>query len=131
MRTSVILSLLLLIMTLNSCSDDDEIEMVIDLTGIYALTTARDECSDATNNGSTTAGDDGVCITTSAAVTCYEMTLTLNNDNTFTFEQIVRTTVGGISSSERATEAGTYSVDGDILTTNDLNTFVTDYAIAN
>ncbi len=130
MKIYKFLFVFVLLTFLFSCSSEEE-EPVVDYSGTYILSSARDECPDPANDGTTDAGDDGICVTFPDEVQCYEMRLTLNPDFTFSFLQITRTIRGSIELSEPYNESGTYTVIGDRLITDDPNTITTPYDIVN
>tara|TARA_Y100000385_G_C13085536_1_gene636226 strand:- start:1319 stop:1786 length:468 start_codon:yes stop_codon:yes gene_type:complete len=131
MRNFQILLTLSFFLLLFSCSKDTEGEQSEDISGTYELSMARDECPDSANNGSVNATSDGVCINLTNGSECYEMTLKLNSDNTYTFAQITTFTNGGIMNSTNASEAGNYTVNETRVTTTDLGGVVTIYSMDN
>ena len=99
-----------------SC-DKDEDSSPPNYIGIFEANTIRDECSDPSLNGSVGRDQFGVCLFIAEGQNCIDITLTLNENNTYQFTSQITEIRGGITNSmSPSTDNGSYEVNGRTLT---------------
>jgi len=119
--------LLLLSTFLFSCGSDDDTPQGPNVIGTYMIDSARDECPNSADNVMVDNIGEGICI----GSTCTSITQTFASDNTYTFLQIDEIESGGIISSQRTEEEGSYMISGSTLTTTSTDGSVNRQTIVN
>lgn len=100
-----------------SCKKEDE---PVDYTGTYKAVRLRSECTETSKNVSRNfdAVSGELCNTVTGGQDCFNLTLTLNADLTYTLQTRIREirANGGLVTIKPATDKGNYTVSDQTLT---------------
>ncbi len=115
-KKSILLSLLAIVVLI-SCNKDDDEPAIPNYVGSFEVNSLRDECPDPSLNGSITKEEMGVCLFVTDGQNCIDLTLMLNQDETYSLTTQITEIRGGIINSKAPlTDTGIYEVNGNQLT---------------
>lgn len=120
-----IFTILYISMIMGSCSSDGDEASTPDIIGTYTILSARDECSNPSDNQMADNAGSGICI----GQTCTQITQVFFADNTYTYLQRDEINTGAIISSMRTEEEGSYEISGTTLTTTSTDGIITTQTI--